>query len=319
MGFEGLLGNERLKENLTASLSRGHISHCYLISGPRGSGKRTLARLLAAAILCKGSGRPCLTCNPCRKVMAGIHPDFITVEDPEHKTVAVKIVRQMREDVFIRPNESDYKIYLFPQELGIEGQNALLKILEEPPKHGVFLILTDNPEKMLPTVRSRCTELKLQGLNRKELHRQLRQDFPEAGQADLEAAILRSGGFLGQAREILTEGEDLSPQTEGFVRGFSRRDGLELARTLAPMEKWKRDQLTDILQSWLELSELALAARTGGTPAPSLARSLSESRSGQELMSLIRHLTKALDYARSNVSPAAVCGYLSWALRGSYD
>ena len=67
------------------------------------------------------------------------------------------------------------------------------------------------------------------------------------------------------------------------------------------------------------LSELALAARTGGSPAPSLARSLSESRSSLELMGLIRHLSKALDYTRSNVSPAAVCGYLSWALRGSYD
>jgi DNA polymerase-3 subunit delta' len=251
--------------------------------------------------------------------MEGIHPDFITVEDPEHKTVAVKIVRQMRDDVFIRPNESDYKIYLFPQELGIEGQNALLKILEEPPKHGVFLLLTDNPEKMLPTVRSRCTELKLQGLSRKELHRQLRQDFPQTAEEDLEAAILRSGGVLGQAREILEAGDDLPPQTEGFIRGFSGRDGLELARTLAPMEKWKRDQLIDILQSWLELSELALAARTGGSPAPSLARSLSESRSSLELMGLIRHLSKALDYTRSNVSPAAVCGYLSWALRGSYD
>ena len=319
MGFEQLLGNERLKDNLTASLSRGHISHCYLISGPRGSGKHTLARLLAAAILCKSPYRPCLSCNPCRKVMEGIHPDFITVEDPEHKTVAVKIVRQMRDDVFIRPNESDYKIYLFPQELGIEGQNALLKILEEPPKHGVFLLLTDNPEKMLPTVRSRCTELKLQGLSRKELHRQLRQDFPQTAEEDLEAAILRSGGFLGQAREILEAGDDLPPQTEGFIRGFSGRDGLELARTLAPMEKWKRDQLIDILQNWLELSELALAARTGGSPAPSLARSLSESRSSLELMGLIRHLSKALDYTRSNVSPAAVCGYLSWALRGSYD
>jgi len=319
MGFEGLLGNERLKENLTASLEKGHISHCYLISGPQGSGRHTLAKLLAAAILCEENRRPCLSCNPCRKVMGNIHPDFITVEDPEHKTVAVKIVRQMRDDVFIRPNESAYKIYLFPQELGLEGQNALLKILEEPPKHGVFLLLTDNPEKMLPTVRSRCTELKLQALPEKLLHRQLRQDFPEAAEDDLQAASLRSGGFLGQAREILASGDAVPPQTEGFLRGFARRDGLELVRTLAPMEKWKRDQLTDILQSWLELAEMALAARTGGAAASALARVLAEGRSSAELLSLTRHLRKALEYARSNVSPAAICGYLSWALRGSYD
>ena len=139
--------------------------------------------------------------------------------------------------------------------------------------------------------------------------------------SDVKTAIETAyeGEPWGQAREILEAGDDLPPQTEGFIRGFSGRDGLELARTLAPMEKWKRDQLIDILQSWLELSELALAARTGGSPAPSLARSLSESRSSLELMGLIRHLNKALSYARSNVAPAAVCGYLSWALRGSYD
>ena len=156
MSFETLLGNDQLKKNLAASLSRGHISHFYLISGPAGSGKHTLAKLLATAILC-GKGRSCGSCAHCRKMLSGSHPDFITVEDPEHKNVAVKIVRQIRDDMFIRPNEADHKIYLFPQELGMEGQNALLKILEEPPSYGVFILLTDNPAKLLPTVRSRCT------------------------------------------------------------------------------------------------------------------------------------------------------------------
>ena len=142
MGFESLLGNDRLKQNLAQSIARGHISHFYLISGPRGSGKRTLAKLLSAAILCQGHRKPCASCGPCRKVLENNHPDVITVEDPDHKNVAVKIVRQMRDDMFIRPNESDYKIYIFPQELGIEGQNALLKILEEPPAYGVFILLT---------------------------------------------------------------------------------------------------------------------------------------------------------------------------------
>ena len=157
MSFETFLGNDRLKKNLAESLAKGRISHFYLISGPQGSGKRTLAKLLSAAILCRESRKPCLRCLPCRKILEGNHPDCITVEDPDHKNVAVKIVRQIREDVFIRPNESDHKIYIFPQELGIEGQNALLKILEEPPKYGVFLLLSDNPNKLLPTVRSRCT------------------------------------------------------------------------------------------------------------------------------------------------------------------
>ena len=74
MGFESFLGNARLKENLTASLARGNISHFYLISGPKGSGKHTLAKLLACAILCRGTEKPCETCDPCRKVLSGNHP-----------------------------------------------------------------------------------------------------------------------------------------------------------------------------------------------------------------------------------------------------
>ena len=315
MGFEALLGNDRLKENLAQSLAKKHISHFYLISGPAGSGKHTLAKLLAAAILCEGSPKPCQRCNPCRKVMEGIHPDFITVEDPEHKNVAVKIVRSFREDMFIRPNESEYKIYLFPQELGVEGQNALLKILEEPPVYGVFILLTDNPEKLLPTVRSRCTELKLLPLPEAVLHRQLRQDFPTAQEEEISGAILRSGGFLGQARQLLSGNDTLPPQTESFVRALASRDALTLVQTLAPMEKWKRDALLPILQSWLELAESALACRSGIHALSPLARQLAQMRTAEDLYEITGLLKKALEYTMSNVSPAAVCGWLSWALR----
>lgn len=315
MGFEALLGNDRLKETLAASLNKGHISHFYLISGPRGSGKHTLARLLAQAILCQGSHKPCGSCGPCRKIENGNYPDFITVEDPEHKNVAVKIVREIREDVFIRPNESAYKLYLFPQELGIEGQNALLKILEEPPKHGVFLLLTDNPEKLLTTVRSRCTELKLTALPEKILHRQLKMDFPQLSEEDIVSAMERSGGFYGQAKEILAEGGAVPPQTEAFVRSFCARDSLGLTQVLVPLEKWKRDALTELLQSWLELTEQALACRTGGARVGKMAQTIARSRSSAELMEAVNALGKALEYARSNVSGAAVCGWLQWALR----
>ena len=159
MGFDELLGNDRLKQNLTGSLARGRFSHFYLISGPAGSGKKTLARLLAAAALCAGSRKPCLQCSHCRKVMAGTHPDFITVDDPEKRYVPIDLVRSATADMYIQPNEAERKIYMFPraQDMQIPSQNALLKILEEPPAYGVFFLLTDNANKMLPTVRSRCT------------------------------------------------------------------------------------------------------------------------------------------------------------------
>ena len=314
MGFETLLGNDRLKENLTESLAKGRISHFYLISGPEGSGKRTLAKLLSEAILC-GGRNGCGKCDHCRKMRTGNHPDFITVEDPEHKNVAVKIVRQIRDDMFIRPNEADHKIYLFPQELGLEGQNALLKILEEPPAYGVFILLTDNPDKLLPTVRSRCTELKMQSIPEAILRTQLRQDFPQAAQEDLTAAILRSGGFLGQARQMLEGGAAVAPQTESFLDAFSRKDALLLTQTLTPMEKWKRDALAEILAQWLELLESALVSRSGFHAVSSHARRLSQSRTALELHDAIACIRKALEYTQSNVSPAAICGWLMWELR----
>lgn len=315
MSFDTLLGNDRLKQNLAESLAKNHISHFYLISGPRGSGKKILAKLMAQAILCKGQRRPCGVCEPCRKIQNGNHPDFITVEDPEHKNVAVKIVRAFREDVFIRPNESDYKVYLFPQDLGVEGQNALLKILEEPPQYGIFLLLTDNPEKILPTVRSRCTELKMLALPQELLRTYLSARFPDVSAEAVAAAAVRSGGFLGQALELLESGGAVPPQTEGLVKALCGRDSLLLTETLVPMEKWKRDNLSEILQSWLELTEEALAERSGRPAVSPLARDLSRSRTAADLLEISRCLKKALEYTMSNVSPAAVCGWLSWALR----
>ena len=286
----------------------------WVISGPAGSGKHTLARILAAAILCKGSPKPCGTCGPCRKVLKNEHPDFITVEDPEHKTIAVKIVRSIRDDMFIRPNESDYKIYLFAQDLGMEGQNALLKVLEEPPKYGVFILLTDNPEKLLPTVRSRCTELALTAVPPAQMGQYLREHYPKASDEDLAAAITRSGGWLGQAMALLDDGVIL-PQTTDFVHSFSKRDSLGLLNVLVPMEKWKRDAFLGILAHWQELMESALACRAG-LPVPSpLARELSQSRSARELAQAMEALQKAARYAQSNVSTAAICGWLAWELR----
>lgn len=315
MGFETLLGNSRLKENLTAALQQGKTAHFYLISGPEGSGKRTLAKLLSAAVMCEGTHRPCGKCENCRKIEADVHPDVITVTDPEHKTVPVRIIRQMREDVFIRPNEGNKKIYIFPQEMGVDGQNALLKILEEPPSYGFFLLLTDNSDKILPTVRSRCVELTLQPLEEALLLPVLRREFPQAGESSLQAAISRSGGFLGQARQLLQEGIEDAPQTENFVTALCSGDEMLLLRVLVPMEKWKRDQLIPLLQQWTALLEGALAIQAGGQAVSPLSGQLAAAKRPTELLHNITQLQKCTEYAQGNVSPAAICGYLQWLLR----
>jgi len=316
MGFETLLGNDRLKQNLTSSLQKGRISHFYLISGPKGSGKRTLAKLLSAAILCKDSHAPCGVCNVCRKVREDNHPDVISVTDPEHKAAAVKIVRHAREDMYIVPNESDYKIYLFPQELNVEGQNALLKILEEPPKYGVFILLSANAEQLLPTVRSRCTELALNALPENTLTRALTKEFPNASEDAIAAAVARSGGYLGQAKELLEQGTELPPQTEQFLSAFAEKNTLELARLFATLEKSKREQLLMLLNEWLSMLEEALACRSGMRSLHPMTKTIAAQRSSQELMTAISQLEKAIAYGTErNTSAAAICGYLLWQLK----
>ena len=317
MGFESLLGNERLKDNLRSSISRGRISHFYLISGPEGSGKRTLAKLLGSAILCKSADKPCGVCPSCRKALGSGHPDLITVDDPEKKTVPVELIRQARADIYIRPNESDHKIYLFPraQDMGIPGQNALLKVLEEPPSYGVFILLTDNPQKLLPTVRSRCTELALTALPQELALKQLRREYPDASEEDILAAISRSSGYLGQAKLLLEEGAQLPPQTADLLTAYAHRDPYGMVQVLTPMEKWKRDQLIPMLVQWTALLEGAMVHRSGLPSATPFARELASGRSAQELMAAISALQKATEYAQGNVSPAAVCGWLQWALR----
>ena len=313
MSFDALLGNEQLKTDLARSLRTGHISHCYLITGPQGSGKHTLARLLAAAILCQGRDKPCGVCHPCRKVLEGGHPDFITWEDPDHQKMPVKLIREtFRPDVFIKPNESEHKIYMISQELGLEGQNALLTILEEPPAYAVFLLLADNPQKLLPTVRSRCRELKLSALPRQLLEERLSRDFPQASREDLRRAAERSGGFLGQAKALLEEGLSLPPQTAAFVRAFAGGDALALTELLVPMEKWKRDALIPVLSGWLAILEEALA---GYREISTLAGEIAARRTAPDIYRAIQALQKALTYAQGNVSPGAICGWLAWAFR----
>ena len=315
MAFESLLGNGRIKQNLSAAAAKNRFAHFYLISGPKGSGKHTLAKLLACALMCESDRRPCGQCSGCRKIMADTHPDFITVEDPEHKTLPVRMVREARESMFIRPNEGSRKIYVFAQEMGIEGQNALLKILEEPPSYGVFLILSDNPEKLLPTVRSRCTELALSAVDAAVLKPWLAAKFPDATEDALLAAIRRSGGYPGQAADILESGENLPAEVDAFVKSFAARDAMGLTSVLVPMEKWKRDQALPMFQLWLTALQEGLACRSGVPAAGRGAKLLAQNRSSKDLLAAVNAMRKAIEYAQGNVSVAAICGWLTWALR----
>ena len=314
MGFDSLLGNARLKENLRQSAGTGRISHFYLLSGAEGSGKKTLARLISAAAVCKGHDRPCLSCAACRKAMADTHPDIITVTDPEHKAIPVAMVKEARADMYVQPNEADKKVYIFPQELRTEGQNALLKVLEEPPAYGICLLLTERSEQILPTVRSRCTELKLLPLTFEQMLSALQAKKPGLPRETYQAAFARSGGYLGQALALLEDSGENSTTAE-FAKLYAARDALGMAQLLVRLEKQKRDPFVQVLTDWLLLLQNALSCRSGLEGISPQVLTLSNQVSSAHLLEGISTLQTAIQYAQSNVSVAAICGWLQWALR----
>ena len=140
---------------------RGTLSHALLFTGP--GDRLAAARFAAAALECLVTDRPCGVCPACRKVFSEIHPDVTVVRDEAHKNVAVEVVRAVRADAYIQPNEGARKVYLFPDcaLLTEQDQNVLLKVVEEGPPYAAFLFCAENPSQVLQTLRSRCVELKL--------------------------------------------------------------------------------------------------------------------------------------------------------------
>lgn len=311
MGFDLLLGNGALKSRLGAALAQEKTGHCYLLAGPAGSGKTTLARLLAAALQCEGREKPCGICGSCRKAMAGIHPDIITVDTPDRKTVPVERIRALQADAYIRPNEGRRKVYLFPraQALTESAQNALLKLIEEPPPYGVFLLLSDNPERLLPTVRSRCQLLRLEPLSQAEALPWLAERFPQRDREALLAAYRRGGGYLGAAAAVL-EGELLAPETETLLQCLTRRDMLGLTALGASLERKTREELLALLQAWKALLARALMARSG-LPESREAAGLGRALAAPALMRCLQGIDTCLEAADSNVGLGHLCGYLT--------
>lgn len=310
MNFGSFLGNERLKEGLSAALGKNRLSHCYLITGPKGSGKKSLALLLAAAMQCREKERPCLRCTSCRKVLSGIHPDVITVEkQKDRKTLGVDTVRDICADLYIRPNEGEKKIYIFPdgKEITPQAQNALLKGIEEPPSYGVFLFLADQADRLLPTIRSRCAELKLSPLPADLLERELSVRCGDKSEEARREAAFRSGGYLGQALELLQQEEPLLPQTVALLEAFCKGEAHRILSAALSMERMKREQLLVLFSQCRELFCYALGA-------PALhpqARALAESRSRADLLAAADAVSYGIKLLQANVSPAHTCGALA--------
>ena len=301
MRFPGLLGNEGLKLRLSAA--GGRLSHCCILEGPAGSGKHTLARILAASMECEEKGdRPCGVCSVCRRVLKGEHPDVITVDSPT-ATVPIRLIRDMQADAYIKPNEGTRKVYLIPRAQDLQGpaQNALLKLLEEPPDYCAFLLLTTGADRLLPTVRSRAVTLSMSPLSREALREALVERAPEASPEELARAMDRSEGYLGAALELLhTRDPEFDGRLETLSEALASGDELALYTAFTGLEKLKRQDLLSLLSA---LRRLCVRAMDPGSIPTAESRLLARQRSRKQLFDAAEALEEAISMLQANGSP----------------
>ncbi len=160
--FENFIGNNDILELIKSAVESGRFPHAFILEGEEGSGRRTLARIIAAAAVCKEQNAPCGHCRECELVTKDGHSDVLTYA-PDGATFKVDMVRNIRDNAFIMPIEAKRKvnILLDCDKMNESAQNAFLKILEEPPSFLVFILICRNASALLPTVRSRCVTLTL--------------------------------------------------------------------------------------------------------------------------------------------------------------
>lgn len=212
------------------------LSHAWLLLGEDGEELEKLALYTARALLCSAPGgdKPCGVCPHCRKMLKGIHPDLVTLlRSPDARDITVKQIREFRQEVWITPNEAARKVFLIPEAdaMNTQAQNALLKVLEEPPPYAAFLLLGRNPGAFLPTVRSRCLTLR-----------------------------------LGGAAEAPEEGDSAAQLAEAFLKG----DPLAWMKAAFPCEKLDREKFDRLVEELDAAAALRAKAGEGEARARAL-------------------------------------------------
>ena len=204
--MQKLLYNRRAGAVLSGMAAGGRFPHALLLEGPAGCGKKTAAALIAQERLCTGAPRPCGVCSGCIKVEKGVHPDvrFYTVPEGK-KEFPVELARDIRQDAYIAPNEGACKVYIVDQAhtMNASAQNALLKIIEEPPAGVYFILLCENRAQMLPTILSRVVSVELETPSPDECAAAPPSLEPNVPGEQRRAAAAGAAGNIGQARTLL--------------------------------------------------------------------------------------------------------------------
>ena len=243
--FESVVGQQHIVSTLKHAVAEGRLSHAYLFCGPRGTGKTTMARILAKSLLCEGSeaaratgASGCMpdgTCPECEAIAAGTHPDVYEL-DAASRTGVDNVREEIINSVSFAPVRGAYKVYIIDEVhmLTTAAFNALLKTLEEPPSHVVFVLCTTDPQKILETILSRCQRFDFHRISNEDIVGRLRFICEQEGFAfDEEALEIVARHARGGMRDALSTLEQLSVFGDGSVRVDDARSLLgEVASTV---------------------------------------------------------------------------------------
>lgn len=248
-----LIHQDVLLARFNALWQGGRFPHALLLTGPAGSGKRTAAQYAAAMLLCRKQGLPpCGDCPSCHKLQNSNHPDFaMLLPEGKSKTIGVDRVREIKSAAYISPHEAPRKVFFIPeaQRLRPEAQNALLKIIEEPPEAAYFIFTAPGPGSLLETVCSRLTICPMSELTESQRFEALLRHLPDGDSEQLRAQAARFP-TVGQALESLNDPttQRIANDAAATLTALSRNDRYEILKLLSGYEK-DREQFSLLLAS----------------------------------------------------------------------
>lgn len=266
MSYLNLIGKDEAFESIMSAYNSKMLSHAILIEGDRGVGKKTLANAVCKLLLCDNDKKPCGKCNACQKLEKKIHPDVFEIFPAgKSRTVGVKEIETVKHNIFIKPNDADYKIFLIhnAERMNVHAQNAMLKMIEEPPQDTFFIFTCENSHALLATVLSRVTVYRVSGAEIKEVKNELKRLFSEKSDAELENAAALSCGNMGLAIEIVNgEKSKLYADAVKILNSLVSKDKALLCLSLGKYSKKKEEAIE--LVSLLKLAFRDICAQNSG-------------------------------------------------------
>ena len=241
-----LIGKKEAFDSVKSAFKSKRAPHAILISGEKGVGKKVFANAVCKMILCDGEVAPCENCLNCQKVDKGIHPDIFKIS-PEGKsqTIGVKEIEVVKHNIFVKPNDADYKIFLIhnAERMNVNSQNAMLKMIEEPPADTFFVFTCENIQSLLPTVRSRVTAYRLSSADVGEVKKELVLRFGSDNLDKINRAAAISNGNIGLAVSLCEDDEiaEIYDDAEKIALAVCSKDRAELCFAFGKYEKKKEE------------------------------------------------------------------------------